>query len=69
MRITRLVKADSLLKDLIEYMLKTRNLLVHQGKFSEEGIAEVNYLKLVAELAIKKLLANSGKLTSLQHLA
>jgi len=40
---------DSLEKYLVDGLRETRNKLVHYGKFSKNGLMEVNYLKVVTD--------------------
>lgn len=54
-RVSNLIGAKPPMKDLIKGLAQSRHLLVHQGKFSEEGLVEVNFLKMVAEAAINAL--------------
>ncbi len=62
------LKPKSLEKDLIDSLAQSRHLLVHQGKFSEEGLEEVNFLKIVAEWAINALFARAEKFPTPQLL-
>ncbi len=50
--------SNSFLNDFIDTFVDSRNLLVHQGRFSKEGEIEVNFLKGIVEdsiIAILKL--------------
>lgn len=58
----------SLKKDLIDSLAKSRHLLVHQGRFSEEGLIEVNLLKGIIEEAINALFALAKRFPTLQSL-
>ncbi|MBC8448741.1 MAG: hypothetical protein H8D78_13420 [Chloroflexi bacterium] len=49
-------KTDLLLKQLLECLKRTRNELVHLGKFPEEGLHQVNLLKSVVDRVIDALL-------------
>jgi hypothetical protein len=60
-RIGNLIGAKPPMKDLIDSVAQSRHLLVHQGKFSEEGLVEVNFLKIIAEAAINALFVNAKR--------
>lgn len=51
-RVGVLIEANPLYTDLIDVLAQSRNLFAHQGEFSEEGLREVNFLKIIADLAI-----------------
>ena len=41
---------------MLDYLTTYRNALVHEGRFSEDGLRDVNYLKLITEPLILALL-------------
>lgn len=44
-------------RDLLDVAVQSRNDLVHRGRFSEDGLREVNYLKVVVDQVISFLLS------------
>jgi len=44
-------------RDLLDFAVQSRNDLVHRGRFSEDGLREVNYLKVVVDWVIDFLLS------------
>lgn len=44
-------------RDLLDVAVQSRNDLVHRGRFSEDGLREVNYLKVVVDQLISFLLS------------
>lgn len=67
-RIGNLIGAKPPMKDLIDSVAQSRHLLVHQGRFSEEGLVEVNFLKIIAEAAINALFVNAKRFPTRQLL-
>lgn len=55
-RVINLLKQDPMIRDLLDALYETRNLLVHQGAFPiSQGFREVNLLKIITERSINKL--------------
>jgi hypothetical protein len=52
---------DLLHKELIDAVVETRNSFVHLGKFSDDGLMEVQYLKMIVELALSNFYVLSEK--------
>ena len=67
-RIGLLLKQDPLIRDLLDYLKDLRNTLVHKGRFSEEGLEEVNFLKFIVEQAINTVLLNLRRFSTPQML-
>ncbi len=67
-RIGNLIGAKPPMEDLIDSVTQSRHLLVHQGKFSKEGLVEVNFLKIIAEAAINALFVRARSFPTLQSL-
>ncbi len=57
-RVRTLLKRDNLfLDDLLNMVYRQRNHLVHEGKFSDTGLDDVQYLKIIVENALKALIS------------
>ena len=55
-RIINLLKQDPMIRDLLNALYETRNLLVHRGEFQiSQGFREVNLLKTITERSINSL--------------
>lgn len=52
-------QADTAEKLIVDGLAVTRNRLVHLGKFSNSGLTEVNYIKIVAERALSNFIVFS----------
>jgi len=51
------LKPKEPMRDLLDCAVQSRNELVHRGRFSEDGLREVNYLKVVVDWVIDFLLS------------
>lgn len=51
------LKQNELMRDLLDCAVESRNDLVHRGRFSQDGLREVNYLKVVVDRVIDFLLS------------
>jgi hypothetical protein len=55
---------DILHKELVEALVETRNKLVHLGKFSQDGLLEVDFLKIIVDRALSNFYWLSKKFPS-----
>jgi len=67
-RIGLLLEQDPLIQDILGYLRDLRNTLVHEGRFSERGLEEVNFLKFIAEQVINMVLLNLRRFPTPQTL-
>jgi hypothetical protein len=59
---------DVLIGDVLDSIKDARNELVHRGQFSQSGLTEVMFLKLLVEKVILFLLKSAKELPTRKHL-